>query len=72
MHVFCFIFLLSNPQARRPNPDCNRTGNILDDNGCILRTPELWVGRLAPQDCCLYSVPFQTFLLTWALSDFRV
>lgn len=47
VHVFCFIFLMSNPQARTPNPVCNGTGSILDYNVCVLRIPELLGGKIS-------------------------
>lgn len=47
VHVFCFIFLMSNPQARRPNPGCNGTGSILDYNTCVLKIPELLGGKIS-------------------------
>lgn len=47
MHVLCFVFLTSNPQARRPNPGCSRTGSISADNGRVLSIPELLGGNIS-------------------------
>ena len=47
VYVFCFIFLMSNPQARRSNPGCNGTDSILDYNGWVLRIPELLGGKIS-------------------------
>lgn len=74
VHVFCFIFLMPNPQARRPNPGCNGTGSILGDNGCALRTPGLLSGTISyPWPPHLFSVfMFAFFWLEFcAISVFR-
>lgn len=64
VHVFCFIFLMSNPQARRPNPGCNGTGSILDYNACVLKIPELLGGKIS------YPWPLHLFsTFTYVFAD---